>query len=118
MIWVLGFIIGICLGSLTKAIADRSLNNRSFWGRSYCVSCKKKLAWYDLFPVLSYLILQGKCRNCHKKFSPEYLLVEVIMGLLVAGVFAKLIPLNFLELSIASYIVLSLSLFMNLLIVV
>lgn len=118
MNWVLGFIIGICLGSLTKVIADRSLINRSLWGRSYCESCKKKLAWYDLFPVLSYLFLRGRCRYCHKKFSPEYLLIEVFMGLLIAGVFAKLIPPNFLELNLASYVVLGLSLFMNLVIVI
>lgn len=97
MNWVLGFIIGICLGSLTKLIADRSLTSKTFWGRSYCESCKHKLAWYDLFPILSYFLLQGKCRYCQKKFSFEYFLVEILMGLIVAGIFGKLLPVNFLE---------------------
>lgn len=97
MIWVLGFIFGICLGSLTKVVADRSLNNRSLWGRSYCENCKKQIAWYDLFPVLSYIFLKARCRNCKKRLSFEYPLVESLMGLLIAGVFAKFIPANFLE---------------------
>ena len=110
MIGFLGFIIGVCLGSFTKVIADRSLTNRNFWGRSYCESCKHKLAWYDLFPILSYLIFRGKCSHCHKKFSPEYLLIEVLTGLIFAGIFAKIIPLNFLELNLVSQGVVFLSL--------
>lgn len=118
MTWVLGFIIGICLGSFTKVIADRSLTNKSFWGRSYCENCKRNLAWYDLFPVFSYLIFRGKCSHCRKKFSPEYLLIEVLMGLLVAGIFNKIIPGQFLELNLVSWGVLTLSLVMYLVITI
>lgn len=98
MIWVAGFILGICLGSLTKAIADRSLTNRTFWGRSYCEKCKKQLAWYDLFPVFSYLFLRGKCRYCKTKLSVEYPLVELLMGILIAGLFGRFLPPGILEL--------------------
>lgn len=98
MIWVAGYILGICLGSLTKAIADRSLTKRTFWGRSYCEKCKKRLSWYDLFPVLSYIFLNGKCRWCKSKLSFEYPLTEILMGFLTAGIFYKYVPLNFLEL--------------------
>lgn len=98
MIWVAGYILGICLGSLTKVIADRSLTNRTFWGRSYCEVCKKQLVWYDLFPIFSYLFLRGKCRYCKKKLSIGYPLVELLMGFLVAYVFGKIVPGNFLEL--------------------
>lgn len=118
MIWVLGFIIGICLGSLTKALADRSLTKKTFWGRSYCESCKKQLAWYDLFPVFSYLILGGKCRFCHKKFSPEYLLTEIFVGLIYSWVFVKTVPLNFIELDPASWAVIGVSLLMYTIIVI
>lgn len=117
MNWVLGAIIGVCLGSFTKVIADRSLTNRNFWGRSYCENCKHKLAWYDLFPVLSYIFLRGRCRYCSKKFSPEYLLTEVLMGLLVAGIFAKIIPPGVLEFNLVSWTVLSISLLTYLVIV-
>lgn len=97
MIWLAGYIFGICLGSLTKVIADRSLTNKTFWGRSYCEKCKKQLAWYDLFPVFSWIFLKGKCRYCKTKLSIEYPLVEFLMGVLVALTFGKFVPLNFLE---------------------
>jgi leader peptidase (prepilin peptidase) / N-methyltransferase len=94
MIWftLLGFIIGSVLGSFLKALADRSLKNKSFWGRSYCSKCKQELRWYDLFPIFSYLILKGRCRFCHKKLGLEYLLVEILSGILIAGLFYFLYP--------------------------
>lgn len=82
-----GFILGLVLGSLVKALADRSLGKKSFWGRSYCPKCRHKLAWYDLFPVLSYILLKGKCRYCHEKIGIEYLAVEVAMGILIGFLF-------------------------------
>ncbi|MBI4038606.1 prepilin peptidase [Candidatus Daviesbacteria bacterium] len=93
-IWFIltGFVIGALLGSLVKALADRSLSKRSFWGRSYCTFCKKNLHWYDLFPIISFLILRGRCRYCHKKISIEYLLVEVVLGALVAVTFWQSFP--------------------------
>lgn len=91
-IWLglVGFVIGTVLGSFTKVLADRSISSKSLWGRSYCPSCKQKLSWYDLIPILSYLNLRGRCRNCSKKISIEYLLIEVLMGVLIAGVFLKI----------------------------
>lgn len=85
--YLLGFALGAILGSFVKAIADRSLSYKSFWGRSYCAYCKKALKWYDLFPVFSYILLKGKCRHCHKQIGTEYLLVEVLMGILVGFLF-------------------------------
>ncbi|OGE19384.1 hypothetical protein A2967_01340 [Candidatus Daviesbacteria bacterium RIFCSPLOWO2_01_FULL_41_32] len=82
-----GFVLGTILGSFVKALADRSLIQKTFTGRSYCPGCKHSLAWYDLFPVLSYLSTGGKCRYCHKKIDVEYLLVELGMGILVGFLF-------------------------------
>jgi prepilin signal peptidase PulO-like enzyme (type II secretory pathway) len=84
---ILGFVVGSVLGSFIKALADRSLINKSFQGRSYCPSCKHQLSWYDLFPVFSYLFLKGRCRYCHKKISPEYPLTEVILGIIISYLF-------------------------------
>lgn len=95
---ILGFLLGITFGSLVKVLADRSLTKQSFWGRSYCNKCKHILAWYDLFPIFSYLFLRGRCRYCKTKLSPEYLLVEVLVGLLTALWFYIKIPGNFFEL--------------------
>jgi leader peptidase (prepilin peptidase)/N-methyltransferase len=47
-------------------------------GRSYCIKCKKQIAWYDNIPIISYLIIQGKCRKCKKKISFQYPLVELL----------------------------------------
>lgn len=90
MIWLLflGFIVGITLGSFVKAVADRTAEGKNIWGRSCCPHCKHKLRWYDLFPILSYLSTLGKCRWCKKAIAPEYLVVEVAMGMVVALLFA------------------------------
>lgn len=88
MIWgSVGFLVGIILGSFVKVLADRSLGRRSFGGRSYCPKCQHKLAWYDLFPILSLILLRGKCRYCKHKIGMEYLIVEVVMGILVGFLF-------------------------------
>lgn len=84
---ILGFISGIFLGSLIKALADRSLKNVTFLGRSRCEFCKKSLFWFDLIPVFSYFFLKGRCRFCHKKLSVEYLLAEILMGILIGFLF-------------------------------
>jgi len=47
-------------------------------GRSYCPKCKKKIVWYDNIPIVSYFLLDGKCRKCKKKISGQYALVEFI----------------------------------------
>ncbi|MBI3486383.1 prepilin peptidase [Candidatus Daviesbacteria bacterium] len=98
-IFSLGFIFGAILGSFTKALADRSLTKVSFFGRSYCNHCQKQLVWYDLFPIISYLLIKGKCRYCKKAIPLEYLLVEVLMGVLIAWLFLQIIPTTFLTLS-------------------
>ncbi len=84
---LLGFILGTILGSLALALADRSLENKTFFGRSRCPNCKHKLAWFDLIPIFSYLNLKGRCHYCHKKIKLEYLLVEIVVGSLIAILF-------------------------------
>lgn len=105
---VFGFILGSILGSLVKVLADRSLANKSFWGRSYCEKCKKTLSPYDLFPILSYLLLKGRCRYCQTPIAIEYLLIEVLMGLLIALLFLLNVPANFLILPWYSQVVITL----------
>lgn len=89
MIILFGFLIGAFLGSFVLCMADRSLTKETFFGRSFCPKCKKTLKWYDLFPIFSYLLLKGKCRFCHKKIPLEYLLVELLMGGLIALLFSQ-----------------------------
>jgi len=51
-------------------------------GRSHCPKCKKKIVWHDNIPIISYLILKGKCRKCKRKISSQYPIVEMINILL------------------------------------
>ena len=95
IVFGLGFILGICLGSFVLCIAARSLTKETYWGRSYCDRCKHTLAWYDLFPILSLLLLKGRCRYCHKKVSAQTLLVEILIGLLIGLLFFIYLPYDF-----------------------
>src|SRR3954462_10427613 len=77
------FFLGTCIGSFLGVIIDRLPRGESIsHGRSYCEFCKKKLTFFDLFPVFSFIFLGGKCRYCHKKLSFYYPFVEIVTGIL------------------------------------
>jgi leader peptidase (prepilin peptidase) / N-methyltransferase len=59
-------------------------------GRSYCPHCKHSLAWYDLVPVFSFLLLLGKCRYCRAKISVQYPIVELCTGFIFILIFWSL----------------------------
>lgn len=58
-----------------------------FFGRSRCPHCKHQIRWYDNVPILSFLILRGKCRDCHSEISFQYPLVEAATGILFITIF-------------------------------
>jgi len=72
------FIFGASIGSFLNVLIDRLPHEESINGRSHCDFCGKKIGWYDLFPVISFFVLGGKTRCCHKKLSFQYPLVETI----------------------------------------
>jgi prepilin signal peptidase PulO-like enzyme (type II secretory pathway) len=78
-------IIGAIIGSFTNCFVWRLHENESLLGRSYCPVCRQKISWYDNIPILSFIILRGKCRNCGGKISWQYPLVEIFMSLLFAA---------------------------------
>lgn len=81
-LYVFIFIVGICVGSFLNVLVFRLDRKSGIWtGRSECPHCSKKISPLDLIPVLSYLILAGRCRNCHSKISPIYPIVEILTGL-------------------------------------
>ncbi|MFA6422054.1 MAG: prepilin peptidase [Candidatus Buchananbacteria bacterium] len=83
------FIFGSLIGSFLNVIILRTKNNENIvWGRSYCPKCKKKLASFDLIPIISFLFLGGKCRYCRNKISWQYPAVEFITAILflLAGI--------------------------------
>lgn len=77
----LGFICGACFGSFVNCIQMRVRDKKSIFGRSVCPNCGHTLGVIDLVPVFSYIFLRGKCRKCHEKISPRYLIVEILFGL-------------------------------------
>lgn len=89
---LLGLVVGANFGSFTAAISYRSINKKSFGGRSQCPNCKIKLQFLDLLPIISYLYLHGKCRYCQKPIARSYLVVEVVMAVLVAILFIQFLP--------------------------
>ncbi|MDP3988393.1 MAG: prepilin peptidase [Candidatus Levybacteria bacterium] len=82
------FILGLCVGSFLNVVIDRLPKGESIVkGRSYCDKCRKKLKWYDLIPLFSFLVLKRKCRNCNSSISFYYPIVELTTGLLFVFVF-------------------------------
>lgn len=90
LIWyVLVFVFGAIIGSFLNVVIYRMHTGRSLNGRSHCMSCGTHLTWYELFPVVSYLVQRAKCRTCTAYIPWRYLLVEV----LTASVFLLLYTL-------------------------
>lgn len=84
---VLFFILGLSIGSFLNVLADRIPKNKSIGGRSSCDNCKRTLSWRDLIPLLSFLLLRGRCRYCKARISVQYPLVELSTGILFSLVF-------------------------------
>lgn len=82
LVYAYSFVIGTIIGSLLGVVIDRLPKGESLVkSRSHCDHCKHKLAWYDLIPIVSFLLLGGRCRYCGKKLSLFYPLVEILTGL-------------------------------------
>lgn len=87
------FIYGLIIGSFLNALIWRIKQRRSIVkGRSICPNCKHQLAILDLIPVISWLLLQGKCRYCQKTISYQYPIVESITAVLFALSFLIIRP--------------------------
>jgi len=81
--YILIIIFGLIVGSFISALTYRLPRGISItFGRSFCPHCKKKISWYDNIPLLSFLLLKGKCRNCKKLISKRYPLIEITTALI------------------------------------
>lgn len=78
MIHIFLFIIGACFGSFVNVMFSRK---DWYKGRSRCDNCGYTLKWYDLIPIISYITLKGRCRNCKAKIDPAHLYSEILSGL-------------------------------------
>jgi len=92
------FILGLFVGSFLNVIILRFPREEKISGRSYCPYCKKTLAWYDLIPIFSFIILKRKCRYCQKPISWQYPIVETATAILFALAFHLTMIANGFEL--------------------
>lgn len=77
------FFVGSAVGSFVNVLIDRTMLGEDFVrGRSHCDKCKKTLAWYDMVPILSYVLYRGKSRCCQAPLTYRYPVVELLVGLL------------------------------------
>ena len=83
------FVLGTIIGSFLNVVALRFNTGKTVGGRSSCMTCARKLSWYDMLPVASWFVLRGKCRSCRSAISFQYPLVELVTGVLFAAVAYK-----------------------------
>ena len=87
LLYIIIFLYGIVIGSFLNVCIYRIPEKKSIMPRSHCMNCGVTLHWYDMFPVFSYIILRGRCRNCGAKISKQYPLIEALNGILYVIVF-------------------------------
>ncbi len=81
--YIIIFIFGITIGSFLNVCIYRiPLGESIVAAPSHCMTCGRKLKWYDMVPVFSWLVLGGKCRNCKSKISVQYPIIEGVNGIL------------------------------------
>lgn len=80
-------ILGTIIGSFLNVVILRYGTGKSVGGRSGCMSCGHQLRSIDMVPILSWVVLRGKCRKCRCKISAQYPLVELATGLVFAILF-------------------------------
>lgn len=83
------FLIGALVGSFCNVVGLRWLAEESIvFPNSHCTSCERSLEWYELFPVISWLVLRGKCRTCKTAIHWQYPAIELFTGCLFAWAYA------------------------------
>jgi leader peptidase (prepilin peptidase)/N-methyltransferase len=89
--WILlafSFLVGACVGSFLNVVIYRIPRDKSLvTPPSSCPACNRHIQFYDNIPLISWLLLLGKCRYCKARISPRYFIIELLTGLVFAGVF-------------------------------
>lgn len=82
-VYIMVFLFGLCVGSFLNVCIYRIPEGESIVVvPSHCMTCGKKLHWYELIPLFSWLALRGKCHGCKSKISPQYPIIETSNALL------------------------------------
>lgn len=86
--YIFFFVLGTVIGSFLNVVILRLKNKKSVFKKpSHCPFCKKKLKWYELIPIISFVLQKGRCRKCKKKISWQYPLIEFFTGLVFLLIF-------------------------------
>lgn len=90
MLYFLVAVFGLVFGSFLNVCIVRLPRKQSILvPRSHCPVCKHPIRWFDNIPLLSYLLLRGRCRDCHARISPLYPSVEALTALLLVATFDR-----------------------------
>lgn len=87
MVWpavLLATLLGLIVGSFLNVVAARVPKDQPLTGRSRCPHCRRTLGTPDLVPLVSFILLRGRCRTCHRAIAWRYPLVELVCGALFA----------------------------------
>lgn len=88
------FLLGVIIGSFLNVIIYRFNTGKTIIkGHSMCMTCGRKLRWYELVPLFSYLIQLGKCRRCKSSVSVQYPVVEFLTGLMFLFIAFHFLPI-------------------------
>jgi leader peptidase (prepilin peptidase)/N-methyltransferase len=97
IIAIIFLILGLIIGSFLNVVIFRFNTGKSFGGRSGCMTCQNELSWYELIPLISFLFLKGRCKNCKTKISIQYPVVEFVTGLVFLSIFLKFQDIFFIN---------------------
>lgn len=90
MITTIIFVLGLLIGSFLNVCTYRIPREESIaYPPSHCTSCNNRIESYDLIPVISYILLKGKCRHCGEKISIKYPLIELSTGIIFTAIYFK-----------------------------
>lgn len=89
MTFFIQFVFGVTIGSFLNVLSLRYDPERPIFrrgvigGRSHCMGCQTTLSWYELIPIVSFVIQRGRCRSCGIRLSMQYPIVELLGGILM-----------------------------------
>jgi prepilin signal peptidase PulO-like enzyme (type II secretory pathway) len=97
-IYLLIFFLGACIASFLQVYSDRTDKRSAVFGNSMCQSCLRRLNFYELVPIVSFIFLKGRCRTCKARIPNSLFYGEIILGAWFLGSFlyAATLPLFFL----------------------
>ncbi len=89
---ILAFVFGLLWGSFANVVIYRVPRGQSvIRPRSQCPRCQRPIAWYDNIPLVSYLVLRGRCRGCGQPIGVRYLVIELLAGVLAFSLYTQFV---------------------------